>query len=270
MENYHKVCIDKKEIFLQIWKKATRCGDDDALAAWENESLNFTKLVVASDYLKNSTEISLISSFIDIAVTGLSLNGGAKSEAYLESRSAKLNNAWVNVCRLTITAYGELNMRIRAGQIVRANNPIVLYEGDKFQPRTNENGDLMVDYAAQIPRTSNKIIGCYIQLILPHGGRDYKWLLEDDIARLCKASIPKNKEGAKANELYSKNNGQIDTGFLEAKTIKHAMRSYTKLRVSETVAMDGDDELYNDQEQVFAPTVQEKKTMTIQQDDEIF
>jgi hypothetical protein len=46
--------------------------------------------------------------------------------------------------------------------------------------------------------------------------------------------------GGKANALYGGTSGQIDVGFLEAKTIKHAMRSYTKLRVGDSVAFEDD------------------------------
>jgi hypothetical protein len=120
------------------------------------------------------------------------------------------------------------------------SNPQVIYEGDIFQPRTNEKGDLTVDYRPAIPRKSKKITGCYVCIVLPHDGRDFKWLLEDDIARL-KGYSARGFNG-KANTLYGVGDGQIDVGFLEAKTIKHAMRAYTKLRVSDNVVMDDNDD----------------------------
>jgi len=57
-----------------------------------------------------------------------------------------------------------------------------------------------------------------------------------------KYSIPKyGNENGKANALYTSDNGQIDPGFLEAKTIKHAMRAYTKLRVSDVASFEGEE-----------------------------
>lgn len=70
------------------------------------------------------------------------------------------------------------------------------------------------------------------------GSEDYQWLLEGDIARLSKYSSDSrsyyDKRGqkveGKANALYTSNCGQIDPGFLENKTIKHAFDSYPKVR----------------------------------------
>jgi len=121
-------------------------------------------------------------------------------------------------------------------------NPIVLYEGDVFQPLTNQRGELYVDYKPKMQDRSKKIWGCWVCIELPGNSLDFKWLLEDDIARLMKYSIPKfGNETGKANALYTADNGQIDPGFLEAKTIKHAMRAYTKLRVSDVASFEGEE-----------------------------
>jgi hypothetical protein len=168
---------------------------------------------------------------------------------------------WIKVCRLALTAYGELNMRIASGQIVRINNPVVIYEGDSFQPRTNERGELTVDYAPAIPRKSNKIIGVWCSIVTSGGGLDFKWLLEDDIQRLAEYSRPRKtnyNEDPQISELYTKNGGQIDPGFLEAKCIKHAMRAYTKLHVSDNIAIE-DDEQDSETAGSFA-TAETKKT----------
>ena len=142
---------------------------------------------------------------------------------------------WVSICYLRITAYGELNLRIISGQIERMLNPIVVYEGDIFQPRTNNKGELYVEYEPKIPRKSKNIIACWVRIVLPNNVSDFKWLTQEDIDRLKKYSIPRSGQNPQAIALYTANEGQIDPGFLEAKTIKHAMRAYTKLRVGENV-----------------------------------
>lgn len=246
-----KMMVDQepiKKAFISSLSKIHGKSETDAEMIFEKESLYFKKALSENPKLAACTGISLYSAFLEIAVTCLSIQPGGKAEAYLESRGArdgkdeKGNDKWVQIARFVITAYGELNLRIMAGQIIRMSNPQVIYDGDKFQPRTNEQGILIVDYAPCIPRKSDKIIGCYVHIALPKNQNDFKWLLEDDIQRLAKYSIPKSGNNPQANALYSSNNNQIDPGFLEAKTIKHAMRAYTKLRVSDTVSFEGDEE----------------------------
>jgi len=237
-----------KQSFVNVLIGIHKMSKEDAVTVYERESMYCKKIIFENDWLKESTGLSIYSSFLEIAITGLSVQPGAKSEAYLEARSAKATKdgkeVWIKVARLVVTAYGELNMRIRSGQIIRINNPIVLYEGDIFQPKTNGRGELTIDYQPAIPRKSKNIFGVWCSVILPHNGIDFKWLLEDDIARLMKYSTPKATQAnpnPAANALYSANSGQIDPGFLEAKCIKHAMRAYTKLKVSENIAFEGDD-----------------------------
>jgi recombinational DNA repair protein RecT len=235
---------DVRKSFIAALMKIHKVDETTALSIYERESRYFKKALNAEEKLRRCTVISLYSAFLEIAILGVSIQSGSKAEAYLEARSSNASKSkdappqWVSTCYLRLSPYGELNLRIMAGQIVRMSNPVVIYEGDHFQPRTNEKGDLTIDYRPAIPRKSNKILGCYVCITLPHDGRDFKWLLEDDIARLRKYSERDGK--GKANALYGSDAGQIDVGFLEAKTIKHAMRSYTKLHIGDNVALDDD------------------------------
>ena len=251
-----------KDSFIDTLIRMHKLSPEDAEATYEREARYFKRLVSDSSWLKESTGISLCSAFFEVAITGLSLQTGSKADAFLEARNANQpingQDHWVKVARLVVTAYGELNLRIKAGQIVRINNPIVIYEGDYFQPCTNERGELRVDYRPSIPRKSQVIIGVYCSIVLPHNGLDFKWLLDDDIARLHNYS--KTKSQKDGNSLYFSNDGQIDTGFLEAKCIKHAMRAYTKLKVSENIGFE-DDQL-NEEAPSFIKE-EEKKTTTI-------
>jgi hypothetical protein len=230
--------------WISTFSKIHRVDESHASTVFEKEALYWRKAVSASENLKSCTKLTLYSAFMELAVNGLSLQPGSKSECFLESRGAKAGkdgngkDLWINLCYVRITAYGELNMRIMSGQIIRMKNPIVIYACDHFQPLTNQRGELIIDYKPAIPRTSTEIIGCWVCIELPGGSLDFKWLLEDDILRLKKYATTSNVSGTYTNALYTKENGGIDPGFLEAKTIKHAMRSYTKLRVGENVAMD--------------------------------
>ncbi|MGL5914157.1 MAG: hypothetical protein ACRCZB_08320 [Bacteroidales bacterium] len=251
-----------KEKFVDILKSIHKKSDEEAASIYEKEALYFKKALAENDRLRTSTNVSLFSAFIEVAVNCLSIQGGAKSEAYLQARSTKsqvpdgnggVKDGWVNVAQLSITAYGELSMRIRSGQIIRMSNPQVIYEGDTFQPYTTERGELTVEYKPCIPRKSSNIIGCYVCVVLPNNGLDFKWMLQDDIDRLRKASAKQNK--GTANALYGGTDGQIDTGFLEAKTIKHAMRAYSKLRLSDSVVVEDEEPTTNTEEQIPAAPV---------------
>ncbi|MCM1170295.1 MAG: recombinase RecT [Bacteroides sp.] len=260
---------DMREVWVKAYMNTSRATEKEAQNAFDVEREYFQTITEGTEKLAAATDISLRNTFLNIAANGLSIQPGSKAEAYVMPRTVNINNQWVNVANLQISPYGELKMRIAAGQIVRCSNPIVVYEGDIFQPRTNERGDLYVEYAPAIPRKSNNIIACYVQLVLPHDGRDYKWLTMDDVARLAGYSqkqnrSKKNPDGV-ANSLYSSNAGQIDTGFLEAKTIKHAMRAYTKLRVGDGVTFDDEEEMG---EETPAETVPADTVVVGEKDDE--
>ncbi len=244
-----------KESFINTYSKIHKVSEDEAESVYNREALYYRKSVSADERLKSCTKLSLYSAFLEIAVDGLSIQPGSKSEAYLEGRGTKQGDStYINTAWLRVTAYGELNLRIRSGQIKRMFNPIVVYEGDHFQPTTNDRGELIVEYRPLIPRNSKKIIGCFVRILLPDGTSDYKWLLDDDIERLKKFATTKTRTGSHTNQLYTSENGGIDPGFLEAKTIKHAMRAYTKLRVGENVAMDDEEEIPQEQANVpFGP-----------------
>ena len=260
-----------RDSFISAYTKIHRAKTADAEMILDRESLYYKRALTGDSKLKNCTRISLYSSFLEAAITGLSLQPGQKSEAYLESRNFNVgtrdNPQWEGVCHFVLTAYGELNLRMKAGQIVRMNNPVVVYEGDHFQPMTNARGELYVEYKPSIPRKSQNIIGAFVVIHLPGDQLDFKWLLQDDIERL-KGYSAKGFKG-NPNALYSSNNGAIDVGFLETKTIKHAMRAYTKLRVGENVAFE--DDLDPDKAGTFLPadaqpqpepTVQYTETVT--------
>ena len=230
--------------FVSILTSIHRMPETEAEAAYEREALYYKKAVNKEEKLRKCSNTNLFSVFLEIAINNLSIQPGGKADAFIEARNVNIgtrdNQVWETVPSLNISAYGELKMRMRAGQIIRMNNPVVIYDGDRFQPRTNERGEMTIDYAPAIPRKSATIIGCWVAMHLPGGFIDFKWLLQDDIARLAKYS--ERGMGGTANALYKSNNGQIDTGFLEAKTIKHAMRTCPKLRTSDVVSFDGEEE----------------------------
>lgn len=242
-----------REKFIQIyeamWTPSTGVSGE---AAYEREARNFNRILTEKeDVRKNSTRFSLFTAFLDVAISGLTLDPGAKAQAYLIARSVAVDSEFVNGkkqnryethCVLTISGYGELVYRARCGQIRHADNPVIVYAEDEFE-YGERNGNKFVNYTCRLPHTSGNIAACFMKITRADGSVDYAVMLPEDWARLAGYSARQNsrydyqkKEWIKGNPnaLYgvSQNGtGQIDTGFLVAKCIKHAFKAYPKARV---------------------------------------
>jgi hypothetical protein len=215
----------------------------EAVAIYEREKYYFTKILNATPELKNCTGLSIYGCFLDIASMGLSLENTGNPSLYITSRSfetSKGSGIWLKQASIIVSPYGELILRIEAGQVLYIDNPVIVYEGDEFRPYV-KSGVKSVDYSPKIPRESKKIIASFVAITRPDKSKDFFWMLEDDILRLKgysakqnKKTDPKTKEVTyTANKLYSSDNGGIDRGFLEAKTIKHAFDSFPKVRIGQ-------------------------------------
>lgn len=236
--------------FIQMYNSIH--GTDKGVQMYHKEVFNFQKILQENPALQECTNMSLYGCFLDMAVNGLSLDPTGKPHCYLIPRNSKTGHKdqygkdiYEKRASVSVTGYGELVMRMRAGQIKYADNPVVVYEGDTFSIDL-ERGVKKITYSAAIPRKSNKVIGAFIRIVRNDGSEDYQWLLEGDIERLAGFSARANsywdnaarkRVVGKANELYSSNDGQIDPGFLENKMIKHAFDAYPKVRVGRFTSM---------------------------------
>lgn len=222
-----------KERFIQIYNLIH--NSKEGALFYEKEKIYFLKAIRSSKDLQSCNPLSVYGTFIDLASMGLSLQGGTKSYIFILSYNANIGTRdkpdWEKRMYLEVSPYGELALRIHAGQIKYADNPVIVYEGDRFRPHINQNGIKIIDWEANIPRKSNRIVGSFIRIVRPNDTFDFYYMTEDDISRLKTYSSKKNK--GEGNALYSSNEGQIDTGFLEAKTLKHAFRSFPKLNLGQ-------------------------------------
>lgn len=228
--------------FIQIWDTLWGAGSGEA--AYERESLFFNNKLRDDAYLQHATRFSIFTCFIDLAVAGLSLEPGTRALCYLQGRSYCIgkhpngDNIYEGRLTLTISGYGELVMRARAGQIRYADNPVLVYEEDTFS-FGDMNGQKVVNYMCNLPHKSNHIIAAFLRITRPDGSLDYAVMLEEDWMRLQRYSLKNNQRYDKntktysgnANYLYTSNNGGIDSGFLAAKLIKHAFKTYPKVRI---------------------------------------
>ncbi len=240
--------------FIQIYN--TLWGEGTGEAAYERESNYFNRLLSDNEKLRtSSTRFSIFTAFIDLAVCGLSLEPGTRALCYLQGRSYKigeqLNDKGQKVgiyegrCTLTISGYGELVMRIRSGHIRHADNPVLVYEEDEFS-FSDRDGRKSVDYICHLPHKSNNIIACYMHITRADGTDDYSIMSEQDWMRLKIYSAKNNRRWNNdtrsydeiPNDLYTANNGTIDTSFLMAKCIKHAFKTYPKVRIGKNTELE--------------------------------
>lgn len=223
-------------------------------AFFERERQNFQKIISESIYLKKCTAFSIYTSIIDLSVYNLSVEPGAQATAYLIPRNVNTGkgsdgkDVYETRCTLKISGYGELVIRASAGQILYADNPIVVYDNDEFS--CSVSGEKKsVEYKCNLPHKGHQVIGCFIRIVRSDRSVDYSWLLEEEIERLKCYSSKANKKWNererkyeyKANELYTSNDGSIDTGFLIAKTIKHAFKTYPKIKVGKSTVLQSED-----------------------------
>lgn len=237
------------QIYDSVWASSTGTTGE---AAYEREARNFNRILgEKEDLRKYCTRFSLFTAFLDVAISGITLDPGARAQAYLLARkiavgtyveNGQKKNSYETHCILTISGYGELLYRARCGQIRSADNPVIVYEEDGFE-FGETNGQKFVNYTCRLPHTSGKIVACYMKITRADNSIDYAVMLPEDWSRLAGYSARQNSKwdeqqrkwvAGAPNALYgmSQNGtGQIDTGFLVAKCIKHAFKSYPKARI---------------------------------------
>lgn len=221
-----------RDKFVNIYD--TLWGNGTGEAAYERESNYFNKLLREKKELQRGTHFSLFTAFIDLAICGLSLEQGVRALCYLIGRNVNIGTReqpnWEGRVVLTISAYGELVLRERAGQIRHADNPVLVYANDEFS-FSDKNGRKEVEYVCHLPHTGQRIVACYLRITRADGSIDYSIMTEEGWQRLAEYSANQDRKNHQPNALYTSNSGSIDSGFLMAKCIKHAFNTYPKVRI---------------------------------------
>lgn len=232
-------------VYNSIWKEG---GEN----VYEREAIYFNQQLRDKDELRLCSGTSIFYAFIDLAVKGITLAPDAQALCYLLTRNCKVGvdsngkEVWEKVCSLAISGYGELALRAKVGQIRHADNPVIVYDGDSFE-YGEKNGVKIVNYMSAFPRKSDRIVACFVKITRADGSIDYSVMTETDWKRLQGYSEKQNsykdrrtgETVVKSNALYNIN-GQIDTGFLIAKCIKHAFKTYPKINIGKGSVMESD------------------------------
>jgi len=216
--------VTAKERFIDAFKTNWGKSEEEANSFYIAERIAF-KSALEDEKIAKCLKDSILSAFITVAMKGLSIKD--KYLAYLEpSYRRGKDNQSESVCLLKITIKGELTERIRSGHLKYATDVVIVYEGDTIDVEDIDGKGVTVKYKMAIPRKSNKIIMAYVYLVMPNNDKRLSIFQMNDIERLKEYSLKKNKTSA--NALYTSDNGQIDTGFLKAKTIRHALNGICK------------------------------------------
>lgn len=238
--------------FIQVYSQ--KFGEETAEAFFEEQRGFFLNELTSGSYkdlFKEAKGTSIYFAFLFLAINNLSLEKGLSTTCYLECRSVKVGekvdektNKRINIYErnavITVTGYGEIVIRQRAGQIRSVDNPKVVYDCDSLRYGERE-GKSFLEYEKALPRPDGaKIIACYVRIIKADGTVDYFVLDTDEMVRLRQYSGKSN--WGKANALYGTQQdcSDIDTGFLKSKTVKHAFKGYPKLSIGAGGALEAD------------------------------
>jgi len=197
---------------------------DAASVAYESEKFHFMKLLQDKPDLQKCTKLSLYGCFLDMAVHGLSFDPNMK-HAYIVGFQINIGTRdvpkWENRATLLIDGRGELVIRTRQGQIKYADNPVVVWSCDHFKNGIR-NGKKYIEHEAVHPRPQDThIIACYLRIERPDGSVDFSVMDVEDINDLREFS--KQKESLAWTKGFK--------GMVETKTIKHAFKSYPKVKL---------------------------------------
>lgn len=282
---HEQICDLAKDKFIEIYNQKFGEGGEvffeEQKALFNNELLNGS----FKGYLAKAPSLCIHDAFMNLAINGLSLEKGSSTLCYLMGYSNydKNTGGYNYTAKITYTGYGEILLRQRAGQIVRCDNPVVVYSCDEFR-FGERDGHKFVEYIKQSPRQAGSyIVACYVKIILPGGGYDYFVMDREGIDRLKTYSekfCGKNGPNALYGGVYTGEDGKeyfrdIDTGFLVSKTCKHAFKNYPKLKVGIGAQLQADiDTNQSAQEQkqeIFGSQQQQKQGVKINaSDDEPF
>lgn len=200
-------------------------GVNNGSVFYESEKFHFAKLIQENKSLQECSKLSLYGVFMDVAVSGLSFDPNAK-QVYIvpfnTNIGTKNSPKWEKRASLMISGYGELALRIKQKQVLHVDNPVLVYEGDEFVTGTR-GGGFYLEHKSVIPRKSDNIIACYLRIVRVDGSIDYSYLSMEEIQALRKFSKDPNSK-AWTDGL---------PGMVKSKTIKHAFKTYPKIKIGD-------------------------------------
>jgi phage RecT family recombinase len=201
---------------MDVRRKFFRESDEIASAYAEREKFHFSKMISESEKLSNCTTVSLYGVFMDMAALGLSFDPSMKHASVVP---------YGKKAQLQIGGQGELLLRIRCGQILSADTPVLVYESEANHFQVNMvNGKIQISYQKNIFRKKEeKPIACFMRIVRPDGSEDFAVQTVADMEYL--RGFSKDPNSTAWTKGYA--------GMFVTKTIKHAFKAYPKSTVLE-------------------------------------
>ena len=216
--------------FVELMKTVHNCSKEDAESLLATECDYFIETIRGdpAGMLINCTGLSMTGVFLDVLRWGFTFSPQLKM-VYVMYSNTSMKATKTTEMRMTWqpSPDGEVYLRQCAGSIDYVLEPEIVYSGDQYYEE-HKDGYKMIHHIPMY--SSEKIIAGYTYVVLPNGKREgYSMTIHGDIARLSNASAAKSN--GKPNGLYTKNAGQIDTGFFKGKLKKFAVKAYKKKKV---------------------------------------
>lgn len=197
-----------------------------AEAFYQAEQFHFLKIINDNENVRKCTPLSLYGIFMDVAVSGLSFDPTMKHVYVVPFNTnvgTKNNPIWEKRASLMISPYGELMLRKLQGQVKHADNPVLVYDGDVFEYGTRDGATFLTHIKKFGNESQRGIMACYLRITRPDNSIDYKVMSLDEFEQLRQFSKDQNSMAWTTGR----------AGMFQAKTIKHAFRTYPKMRVGE-------------------------------------
>ena len=241
---------EAKDPFIRIWDKAQGSG---GAVAFETEVTFLRNMIANNAELKKCTPLSFYVLLIEVAYNGLTLDQKGKALAYVIPTpfnvGTKQSPSWETRAIYTISPYGELDLRIRSRAIKHSRNPVVVFKGDFFIPSRP-----LVQHERKFE--SMEPIASYIEFMLPDGTWDNKVFDIKEIVNFKTKSKQPNSD-----QWTGGFNGGPTIGMIEAKTIKHAFRSYGKIRRGNNTALESELDVEDEYNSAYTPIETETPTI---------
>lgn len=198
------------------------------------------QIILDNPFIAQATTLSFMATMMDLAYYGLSIQPTSKQQAYVLPRKVSVKNAdgtkseEVRV-QLALTAYGEIALRIRSEIIKYVDNPVMVYKGDFYEPKTiSGTKQTVIDH---IPRfESEEIIHAFVKITRFDDSVDYGTISLDDMMRL-KASSD-NKTG---KPWTGGAGGGPMKGMWVTKLLKHSFNTYPRIKLKDNTVLAPDE-----------------------------
>jgi len=175
-----------KNAWVSSYEKVT--GRSDGGLKFENEKMLFLRQIAGSKGLQDANKFSIYAAFIELAISGLSLQDGI-SYIIPYKGQAQWQPGWK----------GRLEQISQMDGVIHCNEPICIYEGEEYKISGGEK--LHIDHTPRLGNEGKNIMAVYCTIRFVHGtvfymmSREEVLKIRDNYSEPYKAYARKQKDG---------------------------------------------------------------------------